>query len=420
MQSIWSIQYDMIYLAACGVNKVKLSEQFLTELKNRVDSHETFETKNGQRLVYMDMLYYMSRSHSLDALVGSTLKQAGIRIPKKWAERISKSVRKNILFDAERKKLCDFMDSRGIWYMPLKGVILKDYYPAVGMRQMSDNDILFDDNFCDEIEEYMTSQGYEAVSVGVGNHDVYQKEPVLNFEMHRALYGKAHDRKWEEYYRDVKKRLIRENDTSYGYHFRDEDFYVYILCHAYKHYAGCGTGLRTLLDFYVYLLAEEQELDFAYIEKECEVLGIGEFEKMSRSMCKKVFSIETEKHYDAIDATGEGEEYKPLERIFAGRLTTEEELEMLSYYLSSGVYGTNYNFVSNMVKKKGRAGFFISRIFMPLHEIKNFYPVLERAPYLLPVCWVVRIVKMLLVKERRNHAVGQLLEFVKVVKSKNI
>ena len=69
------------------------------------------------------------------------------------------------------------------------------------MRQMSDNDILFDANFCDEIEEYMKSQGYEAVSVGVGNHDVYEKEPALNFEMHRSLYGKAHDRNWEEYYR---------------------------------------------------------------------------------------------------------------------------------------------------------------------------------------------------------------------------
>ena len=54
-------------------------------------------------------------------------------------------MRKALLFDAERKGILDFMEQRGIWYLPLKGVVLKDYYPAVGMRQMSDNDILYDE-----------------------------------------------------------------------------------------------------------------------------------------------------------------------------------------------------------------------------------------------------------------------------------
>lgn len=73
-----------------------------------------------------------------------------------------KAVRKVLLFDAERKKLCAWMDSEHIWYLPLKGIILKDYYPSVGMRQMSDNDILFDADAWERVEKHMISDGYKA------------------------------------------------------------------------------------------------------------------------------------------------------------------------------------------------------------------------------------------------------------------
>lgn len=60
-------------------------------------------------------------------------------------------------------------------YLPLKGIIMKDYYPSVGMRQMSDNDILFDADAWERMEKHMISGGYKAEYVGKGNHDVYHK-----------------------------------------------------------------------------------------------------------------------------------------------------------------------------------------------------------------------------------------------------
>lgn len=391
------IQYDAIYLAACGVNRLQPSPEFLMELRRKQERKEMVKTKTGQEVPYMEMLHCMSRAHFLDALVGTVLKEADITLPKKWMERISKAVRKNLLFDVERKKLLDFMEQRGIWYMPLKGVVLKDYYPAVGMRQMSDNDILFDESYCDEIEQYMKSQGYEVVSVGVGNHDVYEKKPVYNFEMHRALYGAVHDRNWEEYYRDVKKRLIPDSGSSYGYHFSDEDFYVYILCHAYKHYAGGGTGLRSLLDFYVYLTAKEQSLDFDYIRKECEVLGIKDFEEQSRSLCKKVFSATYVYNMEAFEQS-----------------LSPEEMEMLCYYLTSGVYGTFERSVENRIRKNNtksgkhsKLGYIMNRLF-PGKEILQYYPFFNRHKWLLPVCWLYRLVRMCFDKERRTRTIREI------------
>ena len=306
--------YDMIYLAACGVNGIQPAA-------DRVQGMD------------LEKLYRISHIHSIDALVGMVLEKTGIRLPKVWSEKIAKAVRKVILFDMERTKLFSFMEEKGIWYLPLKGVILKDYYPAVGMRQMSDNDILFDADFSAEVQAYMESQGYKAEEVGMGNHDVYRKEPVYNFEFHNALYGWPSEKSLIKYYSNIKERLILNDDSSYGYHFTDEDCYVYITSHAYKHYSGGGTGIRTLLDFYVYMKAKP-ELDFAYIEKECKVLGIADFEKRSRILCKKVFDAVSLREWDTLESQ-----------------LSQEEVEMLAVYLSSGVYGTKERKIQNKVQK---------------------------------------------------------------------
>lgn len=413
--SIDRIAYDMLYLASIGINistKSKPDEKCLEHYRTNEEN--------------MKALFRMSARHFIDALVGTTLKQAGLILPKYWEDRMVKAIRKVLLFDAERKKLCAWMDSEHIWYLPLKGIIMKDYYPSVGMRQMSDNDILFDADAWELVEKHMISEDYEAESVGKGNHDVYQKPPVYNFEMHRSLYGKGHDERWVEYYSDIKERLIpdqpegmydtehgvSENTTanqtgsmngSCGYHMSDEDFYIYITSHAYKHYSGSGTGIRTLLDFYAYLSAKEDTLDFDYIQTECKKLGIDDFEKHNRRLCWKVFS--SQQIYDGVS--------------FEQSLSVDE-MDMLKYYLSSGVYGTFERMVANRMEKqkktdrKGKLSkltYYRHRVF-PRMELYENYPLLVKHKWLIPAYWSYRIVRMIFSKKRRNH----MLREVKAVK----
>lgn len=385
------IAYDMIYLAAFGINsKCKPDEKCL----------ERYRTNEENR----KELFRMSAKHFIDALTGMTLKQAGVVLPKYWEERMVKAVRKVILFDAERKKLCAWMDSEHIWYLPLKGIILKDYYPSVGMRQMSDNDILFDAGAWERVEKHMCSEGYEAESVGKGNHDVYQKPPVYNFEMHRALYGRGNDERWVEYYSDIKSSLLSDQpEGSYGYHMSDEDFYIYIINHAYKHYSASGTGIRTLLDFYAYLNAKEESLDFDYIQTECRKLGIMDFEKCNRRLCRKVFS--SQQIYD---------------RVAFEQSLSADEMEMLKYYLSSGVYGTFERMIENRIEKQKKTDgrgklskltYYWHRVF-PGMELYENYPLLVKHKFLIPAYWVYRLVRLLFSKKHRNH----ILHEVKVVK----
>jgi len=368
-----NLQYSMVYLAACGVNKSKPEQKQLEGLN-------------------LEELYRLSKFHSLDALVGMMVKQTGMSVPGSWEEKILKAVRKNLLFDVERTKLLAFFEEKGIWYMPMKGILLKDLYPEVGMRQMADNDILFDDAFTSDVQEYMESQGYSAEHVGRSNHDVYKKAPVYNFELHRALYGEFHPQEWVTYYANVKERLVRTEGTSYGYHFTDEDFYVYMVTHEYKHYKGSGTGLRSLLDVYVYLKEKAQQMDFTYIQKECEVLGIAAFERQGRSLCQKVFGASEWNNKEELE-----------------RLLNAEELEMLLYYLTSGVYGTEGRRIENTVQelKKEKKSFpklhyLWKRLFPGASVYKRYFSLAERYPWLLPVGWFKRTFSVVFRKKSKR------------------
>lgn len=383
-----NIMCDLLYLLACGVNQREPKQDIVNRYAVNEDE--------------MRLLYQLSQAHFVDALTGTVLKQAGVVLPPVWEQSIAKAVRKEILFDAERAKIFAFMEQNGIWYLPLKGIILKEYYPAIGTRQMSDHDILFDETYADMVRDYMVSLGYRVESFGQGNHDVYEKEPVYNFEMHRRLYGAAHDNNWERYYRDIKSRLISDAGSSYGYHMRAEDFYIYIICHGYKHYQGSGTGVRTLLDYYVYLSRMQQELDFTYIERECAVLGLAEYEKRNRQLCRKIFGNHT---YEVIATDRMGNDIEKNMRA----LLSIEEWEMLQYYLTSGVYGTFDRMVENGMKKHTNKDGRVSKIryiwrrMFPGKEVYQYYPFFDKHKILLPVLWIYRLFRAVFQKERRER-----------------
>lgn len=346
---------DVAFLAACAVNDT---------------------VPDAERVGKMDpeKLFKAADRHMLTGITAMALESAGVR-DDAFTQAKGKAVFKAAAFDAERGAVLAKFEEEGIMYAPMKGCVLKELYPKLGMRQMSDNDILYDDTRTHDVKAIMESLGFSAgPSFGRGVHDHYFKPPVLNFEMHRSLFGVGHNVKFVEYYKDVKSRLIRNEGSRYGYHFSDEDFYIYMIAHEYKHYSGSGTGLRSLLDTYVFLKKKGEGLDWSHIAGELEKLDISAFEEQNRSLAM---------------------------RLFSGDELTGADIEMLDYIASSGTYGTWANRAKNQVARKGRAGYLFSRMFLPLRTMKTLYPVLDAVPVLLPFCWIFRLVKALITKPRK-------------------
>ena len=331
-------------------------------LNNKEDS--SFVVDNEE----ITFFYNLSKHHSLKALLYQALKTTKVNVESEYINKLEQNylfnVRKCLSFQEERKALYQFLNKKNIDFLPLKGIIIKDYYPDPHTREFADNDVLFRNGDV-EIKKFFVNRGYVSEYYRKSNHDVYLKKPFFNFEMHRALFGETGDNeKIVSYFNDyLDKALVKEGHEKY---LSKEDFYIYFTAHSYKHYHVSGCGIRTLVDYYLYL--KQERLDFDYINKELDKLDLLDFSNKISSLSLKLFDNE------------------PL---------NDSEEEMLLFISSSGTYGTLENSVDKGVKEKGKFGYFMQRVFPPYRFYKTAYPWAYYCPILIPIAWLCRFFRVL-------------------------
>ena len=347
--------YDLIYLSSCAI-------------------HGTIPEKERAEQMDLDQLYKAADYHMMTAIAAMALERAGVKNDA-FTQATGKAIRNAALFDIERAAVQEKLEEAGIWYMPLKGAVLKDLYPAVGMRQMSDVDILIDETRVKDVRKIMEELGFKHAHRNP-IHDDYHKLPVCNFEMHYRLFSSRSD-PFYSYYKGIDDKLIKDENKNSGYHFCFEDFYIYMIAHEYSHYLSRGTGLRPILDVFVFCEKYSHHLDWAYIEEELNKLGIAQFERKQRSLAY---------------------------HLFDGAVFTEDLREMLEQAMSSGLYGPTSEYVNRRVEDLGggtvgKFRYLFKRIFIPMDTIRGCYPFFSRFPIFLPVFPVYRLIQALTVKK---------------------
>lgn len=165
--------------------------------------------------------------------------------------------------------------------------------------------------------------------------------------------------------------------------FTEEDEYVYLISHMYKHYQAGGTGIRSLTDIAVFLM-NHHNLDIEMVERECRKLQMDKFEENVRCLADWLFCKD--------------------EPLSFPQLSSEQK-EMLLYMISSGTYGNKDFFVKNELKKLAerkeyggrwiKTRYLIQRMFPPYRLIKVCYPIVDQHKILIPGAYILRILKVM-------------------------
>ena len=329
----------------------------------------------------------LSKKHSTTALLYKALINTKAQIDKEYINKLEEyyfaNIRKVVLFERERNKLYECLNKNHIDYLPLKGLVIRDYYIDAYSREFADNDILFAGKE-DVIKKFFVSRGYKVESYKKSAHDVYLKKPIFNFEMHRALFNKHEDYpSYVSYFKDYLNRSIVKE--KYEHELTKEDFYIYFTAHTYKHYQDGGCGIRTLVDYYVFL-RKNPNLDFIYINKELDKLDLHSFSDEFSSLANKVFNKQN---------------------------LNEQEKENLLFIASSGTYGTLQHSVTKGINKKGKFRYLMSRIFPPMSFYKTAYPFMYKTKILIPVAWFARLFRIIFTNPKKATAELKLISKTK-------
>ncbi len=291
---------------------------------------------------------------------------------KKWAELRDREIMRDIIQCTELDQITAAFTSAGIRFLTLKGTILKTMYPQSDFRTMCDIDILVDEPDLKKAGEILSSLGYSAGKQEEINHDVYFKPPVMNIELHRSLFRATTD-SFAKIFEDVwnKAELV----TGTRYKLTADYCFAFVMAHAMGHYKWGGTGIRSFMDIHIYRRKAEDKLNMNRIRSFFENIGEAEL-------------------FDS---------FLELSDIwFGGGELTEKHAKMAQFILSGGTYGNFENQVAIGMEGKSKGRFLLERFFPGLSYMQDQYPVLRKAPFLLPVFWIVRMVKGATVNRKQN------------------
>ncbi len=370
----------LLYLTGCAVNGIVPQRERIQD----VDLDAVFRLSDRQSLLTLACYAVAS------ACGGSLPKEENLH---GWDINNQLLTYRSVLMNEELARLLDYLESNGIWYMPMKGAVLQDLYPARETRQMGDFDVLFDRNHRPKVRQWFVDNGYEVGGYGTRLHDEYTKKPFFHFEMHVAMLWYSPGTKWAEYYDNVESRLIADSGKTYGRHFSDEDLYIHVVTHGYRHHIYGGTGIRLLLDCYVLMKKKGSGMDWEYVDRELATIGTADFEKKVRHLCKALFA-------------------NP--ETFTLSALTQEESDFLESFAIAGTYGSQEVLVRNMVQNNStmqKMKYAWSRLFPNKEFMKYNYPFFRRHTWLLPAGYVYRIITR--IKANHEHLASEIRALTK-------
>ncbi len=302
-----------------------------------------------------------------------------LNIPKNILEKIENNYKFNIAKSFNQmyafKQIEEEFEKNNICTLFLKGVNTKKRYPNELLRTMGDIDILYKSHQTNKVKKVLETLGYTDFRQG-RMHDSCKKLPYISLELHRTLI--SGDSEYFNYYKNIWDRCNLKPNCNFVYEMSLELEFIYNIIHLIEHFKAGGVGIRFIIDIYVY--NHLPSLNKEYLIQELEKLKILEFYNNISDLAEYWF------------AAAKNEKVDPI------------IIELEKFIMNNGLFGTMQN-ASLLKLSDGKFNFALKVCFPSLNEMKSMYSWLNKAPYLLPVSWVIRAFDAIF--NRRNSIAKQ-------------
>lgn len=315
-------------------------------------------------------LFKVSSAHDLAHIVCSALYKQGLLGADPVSQKF-RGVQMTAILRHERLKyalqeISAVFENEKIAYMPLKGSVLRDYYPEAWMRTSCDIDILIHREDLDRAVAALVEQrGYKAAD-RVEYHDISLFSPSgVHLELHFTIQENMEN--IDRMLSKVWEYAQRETPESVCYRQSKEYFLFHHLAHMSYHFIRGGCGIKPFIDLHI--MEKAMDYDRKTVRSYCKECGIDTF-------------------YSHVLAL--------RDVWFGSKAHTPLTARIEHYILTGGVYGTLEQQVLVAQSKQGsKAKYFLQRIFMPYKKLKDYYPILNKHPYLTPILQVCRWFRIL-------------------------
>lgn len=367
-----------------------------SELTEKEIDSEAKDSINGDTLA---KLYSLSSKHDIAHIVGNALSKAGLLgnddVSAKFNRAIYLAIYRSKRFEYEFERICKALSGAEISFVPLKGSIIKNYYPNPWLRTSCDIDVLVHEKDLEAAVSVLVSElGYETQK-NKNFHDIHlNSHDGLLLELHFTINENVES--LDRVLTSAWQHTTLSKEMNFKYEMSNEFLLFHIIAHLSYHFVAGGCGIRPVLD--LWLLEKSLNIDSAVLNSmlsEAELL----------------------KFYESV---------KSLSAVWLdGSFHTDLTKKMEDYILSGGVYGSLQNKIAAQRQKGGgKFRYLLARIWLPLDMLKIQYPILNKYRWLLPACemsrWFKKVFCGSLGKSKRELFVNSKMTEEKVNEVKDL
>ncbi len=323
----------------------------------------------------MEALVALAKKHDLLHLVAYELERDPTGFPvtqdqrkKMQQSKFSAAFRYGAQVSA-LQEIAELFEQAQIAFIPLKGAVLRDYYPQPWMRTSADIDLLVRPESMQKAGKLLEGEGYR-YSARTDHDKSYVKEKI-HIELHYLTIAEGPSGKILQ---DIWNWAEVKEGRRYEYVLRPEMFVFYHIAHMAKHFLVGGSGIRSFLDLKII----EDQIPYDR-EKESELLAAAHLETFMESCVQ-------------------------LANFWFGDQPAADTVLLMGEYIQKGSGLKNNSLTVELAKGKTKGDFFLYRLFLPFKEMKVRYPVLEEIPFLLPFLWIHRLLVILFTPRKRRHS----------------
>ncbi|MDO4803831.1 MAG: nucleotidyltransferase family protein [Lachnospiraceae bacterium] len=287
-------------------------------------------------------------------------------------------VRKDRFQRSELTHLFQVFEESGIDYFPVKGAVMKPLYPDPVYRWMSDADIYVRDSQYERISEIMQREGYSFISEK--EHEIKWKKSGFLIELHKSAAGSKYQEA-ADYFGDFFGKAVCE-EGSHAYRFEETEELVYAVFHFAKHYLIGSARLRSLMDLY-YLWQRGGE------DEEQLQSALGRL-KLDSFYCILKRTVLNWFNGVPLDEAGE----LIIQNVLSETHSSERISRMTNESAREGETDRTH---SRILKMKD----VLRQFFAPYRLMRKRFPILQKAPFLLPAFWAWRGAETVLFHRKR-------------------
>ncbi|MBC5689368.1 nucleotidyltransferase family protein [Mediterraneibacter sp. NSJ-55] len=336
-----------------------------------------------QKPVSWQWIYKMSDYHHVSNLVYYKILWADSREIKMWKDKFEERYRTAIRLQEKYKKIKEELEEelerKKVNALFLGEAAILPYYPQPEMRMPESLQILVMKNEMERIPSIMYQLDFEPEREGEKTVPRrYRRIPDIKVEFCEKL--KFTDPEIEVRFSDFPKRVKRKDNRKYIRELEGEALYLYFICRMAERYAKGQAEIRDLVDFWILLSKVGHSLPWKRIQDEIEIMGIEVFSEYLVKLAGRWFG--------GLRFPEEAAVFSDMQAyIFSKGERARKENESILPLVKT-VEDIYYRDLKKEERQKRRKWEFPS-----LNYMKGVYPVLEKYPYLLPVCWGIRRMK---------------------------